>query len=400
MSERFGVMDGMDSMDVMDKEYPALLEVDALRVWFPVRKGLSLKPSPAAYVQAVDNVSLRVGAGEILGVVGESGCGKSTLARTIVRLERPTEGRICIEGCDIANMNHRELRLMRPKIQMIFQDPYASLNPRMTVYDAIAEPLWVHRKGHKGQKGRKGEAEQGQSTGGQVEQGQSTGGQVEQGQSTEGQVEQGQSTEGQVEQGQSTEGQSQAVYELMDKVGLARRFVRKYPHEFSGGQRQRIAIARALALQPRLLVADEPVSALDVSVQAQIINLLAALQQESGMAMIFISHDLGVVRHIAQRIAVMYLGRIVEIGPAAEVFEHPMHPYTQTLLQAIPIADPEKEAARIHAVPKGEPPSPINPPTGCRFHPRCPIARPDCAINDPRLEACGTDHEVACPYAT
>lgn len=345
MSERFGVMDGMDS------ESSALLEVEALRVWFPVKKGLSLKPASARYVQAVDNVSLRVGAGEILGVVGESGCGKSTLARTIVRLERPTEGRICIEGCDIANMNNRELRLMRPKIQMIFQDPYASLNPRMTVYDAIAEPLWVHRRLlHR--------------------------------------------------QGQSTEGQSQAVYELMDKVGLARRYVRKYPHEFSGGQRQRIAIARALALQPRLLVADEPVSALDVSVQAQIINLLAALQQESGMAMIFISHDLGVVRHIAQRIAVMYLGRIVEIGPAAEVFEHAMHPYTQTLLQAIPIADPEKEAARIHAVPKGEPPSPINPPSGCRFHPRCPIARPDCAINDPRLEACGAEHEVACPYAT
>jgi len=371
MSERFGVMDGMDTMDGMDKEYSALLEVDALRVWFPVKKGLkglslrglSLKPAPAAYVQAVDNVSLRVGAGEILGVVGESGCGKSTLARTIVRLERPTEGRICIEGCDIANMNHRELRLMRPKIQMIFQDPYASLNPRMTVYDAIAEPLWVHRKGL----------------------------------STVGQTEQGQSTVGQTEQGQSTVGQSLLVYELMDKVGLARRYVRKYPHEFSGGQRQRIAIARALALHPRLLVADEPVSALDVSVQAQIINLLAALQQDTGMAMIFISHDLGVVRHIAQRIAVMYLGRIVETGPAADVFEHPMHPYTQTLLQAIPVADPERE--RIRTVPKGEPPSPINPPSGCRFHPRCPIAKSDCAINDPRLEPCAASHEVACPYA-
>lgn len=356
MSECFGVMDGMDTMDGMDSECSALLEVDALRVWFPVKKGLSLKPAPAAYVQAVDNVTLQVGAGEILGVVGESGCGKSTLARTIVRLERPTEGRICIEGCDIANMNHRELRLMRPKIQMIFQDPYASLNPRMTVYDAIAEPLWVHRKGPKGQKGLKGLPLTSQDL-------------------------------------------SQTVYELMDKVGLARRFVRKYPHEFSGGQRQRIAIARALALQPRLLVADEPVSALDVSVQAQIINLLAALQQDSGMAMIFISHDLGVVRHIAQRIAVMYLGRIVEIGPAAEVFEHPMHPYTQTLLQAIPIADPEIERTRIRAVPKGEPPSPINPPTGCRFHPRCPIARPDCSIDDPRLEPCAAGHEVACPYA-
>jgi len=342
----------------MSKNTDILLDVEALRVWFPVKKRLSLKPAPTAYVHAVDNVSLQMRPGEILGIVGESGCGKSTLARTIVRLERPTEGRICIEGCDIANMNHRELRLMRPKIQMIFQDPYASLNPRMTVYDAIAEPLWVHRRllHH-----------------------------------------QGQSTEGQSLA--CTKGQSLLVYELMDKVGLARRFVRKYPHEFSGGQRQRIAIARALALQPRLLVADEPVSALDVSVQAQIINLLAALQQDTGMAMIFISHDLGVVRHIAQRIAVMYLGRIVEIGPAAEVFEHPMHPYTQTLLQAIPIADPEIERTRIRAVPKGEPPSPINPPTGCRFHPRCPIAKPDCSINDPRLELCTTGHEVACPYA-
>lgn len=346
MSEQFGVMDGMDTMDGMDKEYSALLEVDALRVWFPVKKRLSLRglSQMPAYVHAVDNVSLQMRPGEILGIVGESGCGKSTLARTIVRLERPTEGRICIEGCDIANMNHRELRLMRPKIQMIFQDPYASLNSRMTVFDAIAEPLRVHKQ-------LRGQA------------------------------------------------LSDAVYELMDKVGLARRFVRKYPHEFSGGQRQRIAIARALALQPRLLVADEPVSALDVSVQAQIINLLAALQQDTGMAMIFISHDLGVVRHIAQRIAVMYLGRIVEIGPAAEVFEHPMHPYTQTLLQAIPIADPEKERTRIRAVPKGEPPSPINPPTGCRFHPRCPIAKNECSVNDPRLELCATGHEVACPYA-
>ena len=353
----------------MNANNAPLLEVESLRVWFPIKKGLKglslrglLTSAPTAHVQAVDNVSLQIHAGEILGIVGESGCGKSTLARTILRLEHPSDGRICIEGKDMACMSPRELKGMRPRIQMIFQDPYASLNPRMTVFDTLAEPLGLSRKlSRRGLKGLRKLSPRGLSL--------------------------------------SRKSLSHAVYELMDKVGLAHRYVRKYPHEFSGGQRQRIAIARALALQPRLLVADEPVSALDVSVQAQIINLLAALQQETGMAMIFISHDLSVVRHIAQRIAVMYLGRIVEIGPAAQVFENPKHPYTRALIRAIPIADPEKERLRIHTVPKGEPPSPINPPAGCRFHPRCPKAQPDCAVHDPQLQTCTSDHEVACPYA-
>ncbi len=328
----------------MNRHTHPLLHVENLRVWFPVKGRLALvRRVPAAYVQAVDGVSLTAHSGDIIGVVGESGCGKSTLARAIVRLETPTAGSISVSGRDIAAMSGKELRRIRPLIQMIFQDPYASLNPRMTVFDAVAEPIRVHRR----------------MTGRAL---------------------------------------SSEVFALMDKVGLASRFVRKYPHEFSGGQRQRIAIARALALQPQLLVADEPVSALDVSVQAQIINLLAALQQEFDMTMIFISHDLGVVRHIARRVFVMYLGRIVETGPAAEVFDAPAHPYTQTLLQAIPIPDPEQERSRVHVVPKGEPPSPINPPSGCRFHPRCPKAQPSCSLNDPALERLDEVREVACPF--
>lgn len=324
---------------------PELLRVESLRVWFPVKRPFSLwKSSSGLFLRAVDDVSLYMRRGEVLGVVGESGCGKSTLARALVRLETPVSGSIRIEGKDLAAMSATALRRLRPRVQMIFQDPYASLNPRMTVFDAIAEPIRVHRR-------------------------------------------------------PARQHLAEEVSALMDKVGLARRFVRKYPHEFSGGQRQRIAIARALALNPLLLLADEPVSALDVSVQAQIINLLAALQQESGLAMMFISHDLGVVRHLAQRIAVMYLGRIVETGPAATVFDAPRHPYTQTLLAAIPVADPETERARVRPETRGEPPSPVSPPSGCAFHPRCPMARPECAIREPFLASCGAGHEIACPVA-
>ena len=326
-------------------QLPDLLCVDALRVWFPIKRPLSLRASSTSrYVRAVENVSLRMQAGEVLGIVGESGCGKSTLARAIVRLVTPASGHIFVDGEDIAAMNTAALRRLRPRMQMIFQDPYASLNPRMTVFDAIAEPIYVHR-------------------------------------------------------GPGREALANEVYALMDKVGLARRFVRKYPHEFSGGQRQRIAIARALALNPLLLLADEPVSALDVSVQAQIINLLVALQRDANLAMMFISHDLGVVRHLAQRIAVMYLGRIVESGAAADLFERPRHPYTKALLAAVPKVDPELERARTRPVAKGEPPSPLNPPSGCAFHPRCPIAHPECAANEPLLQQLGNGHAVACPYA-
>ena len=321
-----------------------MLRVENLRVWFPVKRGVALlRSKPSLFLRAVDGVSLSMSPGEVLGVVGESGCGKSTLARAVARLVTPTAGHILFDGEDIAAMDGKSLRRMRPRVQMIFQDPYASLNPRMTVFDAIAEPVAVHRRS-----GRQALAAE--------------------------------------------------VYALMDKVGLARRFVRKYPHEFSGGQRQRIAIARALALQPKLLLADEPVSALDVSVQAQIINLLEALQRETGLAMMFISHDLGVVRHLARRIAVMYLGRIVELGPAAEVFDRPRPPSPRALIAAIPLADPDRERARIRPIAKGEPPSPIHPPSGCPFHPRCPIARPECAVNEPGLDPCGPERLVACPY--
>lgn len=320
-----------------------VLKVEALRVWFPVKGRFSpWKKRVTLQVRAVDGVSLQMQHREVLGIVGESGCGKSTLARAIVRLETPVSGRILFENEDLACVGEPALRRLRPRIQMIFQDPYASLNPRMTVFDAVAEPIRVHRRPPR----RELAAE---------------------------------------------------VLTLMDKVGLAARFVRKYPHEFSGGQRQRIAIARALALNPLLLLADEPVSALDVSVQAQIINLLAALQREAGLAMMFISHDLGVVRHLAQRIAVMYLGRIVETGPAEALFENPRHPYTQALLAAIPIADPERERARVRPETRGEPPSPLHPPSGCPFHPRCPLALPECAEREPLLQSCGGEHEVACP---
>lgn len=323
----------------------ALLRVAALRVWFPLRRRLRLRGrGPVLHVKAVDGVSLSMRPGEIVGIVGESGCGKSTLARAIVRLEQPTSGTVLLAGRDVTRMRAATLRQLRPMAQMIFQDPYASLNPRMTVFDALAEPLRVHGRVPRGALGN-------------------------------------------------------AVQELMDQVGLARRYVRKYPHEFSGGQRQRIAIARALALRPKLLIADEPVSALDVSVQAQIINLLIELQREFGMAMMFISHDLAVVRHIAARMHVMYLGRIVESGPADALFAAPAHPYAQALLSAAPIPDPERERVRVRVAPKGEPPSPIHPPSGCAFHPRCPEARPDCARNAPELLPIGAGREVACPYA-
>jgi oligopeptide transport system ATP-binding protein len=279
----------------------------------------------------VDGVSLKLERGEILGLVGESGCGKSTLGRTILRLIPPTEGSVVLAGRNLAELKGSELRKSRADFQMIFQDPYASLNPRMSVFDALAEAIQTHKRVPKGEL-------------------------------------------------------PDRVGGLMAKVGLSQRFLKKYPHEFSGGQRQRIAIARALAVEPKLIIADEPVSALDVSIQAQIINLLAGLSREMHLTLIFISHDLSVVRHISDRIAVMYLGKIVELGPSARVFERPLHPYTQSLVSAVPIPDPEREKMRERIILPGDPPSPMNPPEGCPFHPRCPRAIADCARVVPALE--------------
>ena len=306
---------------------------------FPVERGIIFKKRIGT-VKAVDGVSLSLQQGEILGLVGESGCGKSTLGRTILQLIPPTAGTVVLEGKNLANLKGSQLRRARSDFQMIFQDPYASLNPRMTVYDALAEAIQTHKQvAAKEMPGR--------------------------------------------------------VSALMQRVGLSPRYVRKYPHEFSGGQRQRIAIARALAVEPRLIIADEPVSALDVSIQAQIINLLARLSREMRLTLVFISHDLSVVKHISDRIAVMYLGRIVELGPAAQVFERPLHPYTKALVSAIPVPDPVRERERQRILLPGDPPSPMNPPGGCPFHPRCPYAIEKCAQVIPEFEIFG-EQKAAC----
>ena len=317
-----------------------VLEVEGLETHFPVYEGLVFERKVGT-VKAVDGVSFRLKQGDILGLVGESGCGKTTLSRAILRLIPPTGGRVVLNGRDLAKLSRSELRAMRPDAQMIFQDPYASLNPRMTVFDAIAEPLLAHGRAEK-----------------------------------------------------ATVNHDVAV--LMEKVGLAPRFMKKYPHEFSGGQRQRIAIARTLALKPKLIIADEPVSALDVSVQAQILNLIAALCKTENLTLIFISHDLAVVRHVAERIAVMYLGKIVEQGNAEEVFKNPLHPYTQALIGAAPLPDPIKERARKRTVLQGDPASPLNPPTGCPFHPRCPVAEARCSQTTPAMAPRSAEHQAAC----
>jgi len=317
-----------------------ILTIEDLKVHFPVRGGVFFNRA-GSLVRAVDGVSIGLRQGEILGLVGESGCGKSTLARSIVRLAPVTSGRILFEGQDLAQLQGNALRTLRPRLQMIFQDPYASLDPRRTVYDTLAEPMLAHRI-------------------------------------------------------VTRAAASAEVAALMEKVGLARRFVRKYPHEFSGGQRQRIAIARALALRPRLILADEPVSALDVSVQAQILNLLKALCKEIDLTLVLISHDLAVVRHMAHRIAVMYLGRVVELGAADAVFDQPAHPYTRALLQAIPLPDPATERLRDKTLLQGEPPSPMAPPPGCHFAPRCRHAQPACTTGAPPLVSVRPHHATAC----
>ena len=314
-----------------------LLQVDGLVKHFPVRRGILGRVQGA--VRAVDGVSFSLAAGETLGVVGESGCGKSTLGRLVLRLIEPTAGSIRFGGQDLGALPAAALRAQRRAMQIIFQDPYSSLNPRMTVGQTLAEPLRLHGL-HAGQEGRR-------------------------------------------------------VQALLETVGLAARHARRYPHEFSGGQRQRIGIARALAVEPRLIVCDEAVSALDVSVQAQVVNLLQDLQQQLGLAYIFIAHDLAVVKHIAHRIAVMYLGRIVELADKDALFAAPRHPYTQALLSAIPLPQPGR--VRATGLLTGDEPSPVNPPTGCHFHTRCPHARPLCAQQAPVLEP-AQDRAVACHF--
>jgi len=316
-----------------------LVEVKDLRMWFPIVRGVLQRH--VADVKAVDGLNFHIYKGETLGLVGESGCGKSTTGRAILQLYQPTTGEVLFRGQNLVRINRGQLRHMRRQMQMIFQDPYASLNPRMTVGNIVGEPLEVHNIGTKAER-------------------------------------------------------AERVRELLAVVGLNPYFINRYPHEFSGGQRQRIGVARALAVNPQFIVCDEPISALDVSIQAQIINLLEDLQEQFGLTYLFIAHDLSVVRHISDRIAVMYLGKIMELTTRDELYHNPMHPYTQALLSAVPIPDPAVEEKRQRIILEGDVPTPVNPPKGCNFSTRCPKVMDTCKDNEPEFRDYGSGHFVAC----
>ena len=334
-------VDSAATADVAGQGGDILLSVSGLKKYFPVTAGFVVQRT-VAETKAVDGISFDVRRGETLGLVGESGCGKSTTGRCILRLDKPTTGEIRFDGQDLAALSVKEMNRMRERIQVIFQDPYSSLNPRMKVGDIIGEPMKVHAILPDAAQRR------------------------------------------------------ERVAELLHVCGLNPAMADRYPHEMSGGQRQRVGIARALALKPEFIICDEAVSALDVSIQAQVINLLEDLREEFNLTYLFIAHDLSVVRHLCHRVAVMYLGKIVELAPADEIFDNPLHPYTQALLAAVPVPDPRIESEREHQVVKGEVPSPINPPSGCVFHPRCPKAVKRCSMSVPELRELSPGHWVAC----
>jgi len=321
-------------------ENNTLVRVQGLKMYFPIMRGVLLRRA-VGYVKAVDGISFDVKRGETFGLVGESGCGKTTTGRVILQLYRATEGVVEFDGNDLTQLRGEELRQLRPRMQMIFQDPYASLNPRMTVSELISEPMLIHTR-------------------------------------------------------MTRQERDKAVREMLELVGLNPKFERRYPHEFSGGQRQRVGFARALALNPQFIVCDEPISALDVSVQAQIVNLLEDLQEKFGLTYLFIAHDLSMVRHIATRVAVMYLGKIMELAPRNELYEDPLHPYTQALLSAVPVPDPAVEENRRRIILEGDVPSPSAPPPGCVFHTRCPIAIDICREVIPEWRQVLPNHHVAC----